>query len=204
MSSITLLQDEYGTSYTNSEEIHKLAAEFYQDLFTSESPPRSLSLYNLNTKRLSTIQRNSLDMEFLSSEVKDSVFSIKGNKAPGPDGMSGKFFQHYWDIVGSDLTAMVLNFLNNRALLHKFNFTLITLVPKIKNPITMTNFRPIALCKTVAKVIAKCLATRLKNVLPTIISESQNAFVANRVITDNVLLSYEIHHFIKHKKTGRE
>ncbi|GAA0164709.1 hypothetical protein LIER_39842 [Lithospermum erythrorhizon] len=36
----------------------------------------------------------------------------------------------------------------------------------------MTNFRPISLCNTVAKVIAKCLATRLKNVFPTIISIS--------------------------------
>ncbi|GAA0149453.1 hypothetical protein LIER_08617 [Lithospermum erythrorhizon] len=99
---------------------------------------------------------------------------------------------------------MVLNFLNNGVLLHKFNFTLITLEPKIKDPITMTNFRPIALCNTLAKVIAKCLAIKLKNVLLTIISESQSAFVANRLITDNVLLSYEIHHFIKHKKAGKE
>ncbi|GAA0163406.1 hypothetical protein LIER_39590 [Lithospermum erythrorhizon] len=68
----------------------------------------------------------------------------------------------------------------------------------------MTNFRPIALCNTVAKVIAKYLATRRKNVLPTIILESQSAFVANRLITDNVLLSYEIHHLIKYKKVGRE
>ncbi|GAA0138786.1 hypothetical protein LIER_00466 [Lithospermum erythrorhizon] len=68
----------------------------------------------------------------------------------------------------------------------------------------MTNFRPIALCNTVAKVIAKALAMRLKNVLPTIILETQSAFVSNRLITDNVLLSYELHHFIKHKKTGKD
>ncbi|GAA0163955.1 hypothetical protein LIER_39691 [Lithospermum erythrorhizon] len=68
----------------------------------------------------------------------------------------------------------------------------------------MTNFRPIALYNTVAKVIVKCLAMRLKNVLPTIISETQSAFVSNRLIMDNVLLTYEIHHFIKHKKAGRE
>ncbi|GAA0179799.1 hypothetical protein LIER_42227 [Lithospermum erythrorhizon] len=99
---------------------------------------------------------------------------------------------------------MILNFLNNGVLLHKFNFTLITLVPKIKDPVRMTNFRPIALCNTVSKVIAKCLAIRLKNVLPTIISETQSAFVSNRLITDNVLLSYEINQFIKHKKAGKE
>ncbi|GAA0179179.1 hypothetical protein LIER_42205 [Lithospermum erythrorhizon] len=68
----------------------------------------------------------------------------------------------------------------------------------------MANFRPITLCNTVAKVIAKCLAMRLKHVLLTIILETQSAFVANRLIIDNVLPSYEIHHLIKHKKAGRE
>ncbi|GAA0141803.1 hypothetical protein LIER_02859 [Lithospermum erythrorhizon] len=129
MSVITFLQDEYGTPYTNTEEIHKLAIDFYQDLFTSKSPPGSLNLYNLNTKRLFTIQRNNLDKEFLSSEVNSSIFSIKGKKHP-------------------DL-----------------------MVCQIKDPVRMINFRPIALCNTMAKVIAKCLAIRLKNVLPTIISE---------------------------------
>ncbi|GAA0141148.1 hypothetical protein LIER_42648 [Lithospermum erythrorhizon] len=68
----------------------------------------------------------------------------------------------------------------------------------------MTNFRPIALCSTMTKVISKALAMRLKNVLPTIISQTQSAFISNRLITDNVLLSYELHHFIKHKKTGKD
>ncbi|GAA0185055.1 hypothetical protein LIER_32343 [Lithospermum erythrorhizon] len=127
---------------------------------------------------------------------------MAGGKAPGPDSMSPKFFQHYWDIMGEDLGQMVLNFLNHGIFLRKFNFTLIILIPKVEKPINMTQFRPIALCNSVAKVIAKMLATRLKRVLPNVISESQNAFVPNKLITGNVLLSYELHHVIKHKKSG--
>ncbi|GAA0183907.1 hypothetical protein LIER_31242 [Lithospermum erythrorhizon] len=87
MSTISVLRDTNGISYTTTEEIQRIAAEFYQVLFTSETTPGSLNLHNLQTKRLMDAQRNGLEMVFSASEVKKSIFSIKGNKAPGPDGM---------------------------------------------------------------------------------------------------------------------
>ncbi|GAA0163911.1 hypothetical protein LIER_39686 [Lithospermum erythrorhizon] len=87
-----VLQDEHGASFTKAEEIQQLATDFYQALFTSESPLRNLTLYNLNTKKLSPVQRINMDKAFLPLELKNNVFSIKGTKAPGPDGMSGHFF----------------------------------------------------------------------------------------------------------------
>ncbi|GAA0152320.1 hypothetical protein LIER_10831 [Lithospermum erythrorhizon] len=68
----------------------------------------------------------------------------------------------------------------------------------------MGQFRLIALCNTVVKVISKALAIRLKTCLPYVISETQNAFVPNHLITDNILLAYEGHHVIKNKKSGRD
>ncbi|GAA0153291.1 hypothetical protein LIER_37652 [Lithospermum erythrorhizon] len=125
-------------------------------------------------------------------------------KAPGLDGMSAIFFQHYCDTVGEDLTRMVLLFLNNGVFLRKVNFIHIGLVHKIEKPISMSQFRPIALCNTVAKVISKSLAIRVKKLLPYIISETQSAFVPNRLITDNILSAIEAHHIIKNKKSGKE
>ena len=68
----------------------------------------------------------------------------------------------------------------------------------------MTDFRPINLCNVVYKLISKTLANRLKAILPYIILENQSAFVANRLIIDNVLVAYEIMHYLKHKGGGGE
>ncbi|GAA0185726.1 hypothetical protein LIER_33014 [Lithospermum erythrorhizon] len=129
---------------------------------------------------------------------------MAGSKSPGPDGMPAKFFQHYWNTVGDTLCNMVLSFLNDGHFLKKLNFTFITLIPKVENPISMSQFWPIVLCNTTAKVIAKVLALRLKKFLPNVISDSQSAFVPNRLITDNILLDYEAHHLIKHRKHGNQ
>ncbi|GAA0149026.1 hypothetical protein LIER_08303 [Lithospermum erythrorhizon] len=115
-------------------------------------------------------------------EIKKCVFSMNGSKAPGPD----------------------VNYLNNGRFLKKLNFTLITLVPKVERPISVGQFRPINLCNRVAKVIAKALSCRLKKLLPNVISDTQNAFMPDRLITKNILLAYEAHHALKHKKSCRQ
>ncbi|GAA0165248.1 hypothetical protein LIER_39941 [Lithospermum erythrorhizon] len=145
-----------------------------------------------------------MDAIFTKEEVKKCLFNMNGSKAPGPDGMPARFFQHYWDTVGDTLCSMVLNFLNNGAFLKKFNFTLITLIPKVDRPLNMTQFKPIAICNMVTKVIAKFLVDRLKRLFPLVILETQSALVLQRLITNNILLAYEARHVIKRKKTRKE
>ena len=74
------------------------------------------------------------------------------------------------------------------------------MIPKTKNPRKVTEYRPIS--NVVYELASKTLANRLKKILPSIISESQSAFVNGRLIIDNVLVAFEMMHHINQKKEG--
>ena len=129
---------------------------------------------------------------------------IHPNKALGSDGMSAVFFQKHWSIVGNNITDMILNVLNHNIPIQELNKTNISLIPKISNPKRMTDFRPISLYNVVYKLISKILANCLKPFLPHIISKNQSAFTSDRLITDNVLVAFEMMHYLDHKTDGKE
>lgn len=66
----------------------------------------------------------------------------------------------------------------------------------------MNDLRAISLCNVVYKLIAKVLTSRFKNILPEIISPNQSAFVPGRMISDTIILTYEMIHFLQRKKSG--
>ena len=78
------------------------------------------------------------------------------------------------------------------------------LIPKVKNPRSITQFRHISFCNVPYKIIAKVMVNMIKHILPHCISDSQSAFVPGRLITDNVLVAYELLHNLKNKRIGKE
>lgn len=106
-------------------------------------------------------------------EVKDNVFGIGGLKAPGVDGFPACFYQHQWDLCAPDIYTMVCEAFQKSSFPMELNATLITLVPKVENPHSMVQFRPISLCCTLYKVISKILVSRLRTILPNLISPNQ-------------------------------
>lgn len=117
------------------------------------------------------------------------------DKAPGLDGMNPKFFQHFWFLIGVGVYAFTNECVSKCSFPQGLGMKNIVLLPKKHVPDSVGGIRPIALCNTIYKVIAKLLANRLKSLLSSLIVESQCTFVPNRLITNNILIVVEVGYF---------
>ncbi|PNX56957.1 hypothetical protein L195_g058456, partial [Trifolium pratense] len=86
-----------------------------------------------------------MNREFTKEEVFQAIKDMKSLAAPGPDGLPALFYHTYWEFIGEDITEMVLDVLNNKGDPSHLNSTHICLIPKINNPTSPSDFRPISL-----------------------------------------------------------
>jgi hypothetical protein len=119
-------------------------------------------------------------------------------KAPGPDGFPGWFFQRNWNILSKDVIKAVRGFFDMGRMPQGVNDTAIVVLPKKEVPECLKDYRLISLCNVIYKVVSKCMINRMQPLLNDIISPTQSAFVANRLITDNTLIAFECLHSLNH------
>ncbi|KAJ9541737.1 hypothetical protein OSB04_028243 [Centaurea solstitialis] len=128
----------------------------------------------------------------LDSEIRDAMFQIGKDKAPGSDGFTSKFFKAAWEVIGSDITIAIHNFFYRGHLAKELNHTLICLLPKTPNATSVTDFRPISCCSVLYKCISKIIVNRMKSCLDGLVDRSQSAFIPGRRIVDNILMAHEL------------
>jgi len=92
-----------------------------------------------------------------------------------------------------------MRFFEDGKLHDSFNTTWVALIPKKKGLLEVSDFRPISLVGSIYKVIAKILSRRIKGVMPSIIGETQTAFVSGRQILDGALVANEAINWLKKK-----
>jgi len=197
---ISALRTVNGDLVTGQSELESMAIDFYGDLFTAQPILLPDEILAHVPQRVTQAMNESLESPFSEEEVVRALSMMGAHKAPGPDGFTAGFYQTHWDTVGPSVTRAVLNFLNGGQLPEAINQTTLVLIPKVKHPQDLKNFRPISLLNVVYKLCSKVLANRLRVFLDEIISTEQSAFVPGRLITDNVLVAYECTHYLKRKK----
>ena len=103
-----------------------------------------------------------LSSDFIANEIKAALFQMGPTKAPGTDGMNALFYQKFWHVVGDNVVTAILYYLNSGIMIPGINHTNIVLIPKVKTPEKMSDFRPISLYNVIYKIIFKVLANWLK------------------------------------------
>jgi ribonuclease HI len=127
-------------------------------------------------------------------EITNIVWSMDPDKAPGPDGFSIHFYRICWEIIKFDLFRMIRGVFRKAKMGGGTKSTFLALIPKETNPRSFDRYRPISLCNSSYKIVAKLLANRIKPLLQKLISPAQGGFVKGRQILDNVIQIQEALH----------
>jgi hypothetical protein len=111
------------------------------------------------------------------AEIKSVIKGMPTEKAPGLDGFIGLFYKKCWAIIKDDLTQAIWSFYTHRtAKLNLINEANIVL-PKNQVAATISEYRPISLINSVAKIITKLIANRLAPHMNELVSTAQNTFI---------------------------
>lgn len=189
--------------YSDRPGMSKVVSDFYVNLFATSSPMDLERVTDALCAKVTEQDNQRLCGIFSEHDIRKAIFDMAPSKSPGPGGMTPKFFQHFWGVIGRDVSRACLSLINDKAQWSvSFNNTNGVLIPKCNHPKGMDDLRPISLCNVVYKIISKALVNRMQTVLGKCISESQSAFVPNRLISDNILVASEVLHFLRKKKTG--
>lgn len=201
---IVSIRDEDDHLWETPESIGGAFVHYFSTLFTSEIVGDLAACLRPVEKKVTPEMNFNLLREFTKEVVAMALQQMSPLKAPGPDGFSASFYQQNWETIGDEVSSVVLDALNFGFINKEINSTYIALIPKVQNPIHVTEFRPISLYNVMYKLISKTLANRLKIILPQIISQNQSAFIPGRLITNNILVAYETLHTMHARMWGKE
>lgn len=117
------------------------------------------------------------EREFEEGEVKDAIFDLAGDKAPGLNRFQIAFFERFWEDIKEEMMAFMSSFHYRGRLSKHIRASFIVLISRKSGEESIRDIHPISLIGSIYKILAKVLASRIQRVLPHIISEAQGAFI---------------------------
>ena len=196
-----------GEVLTTLSDIKKEAVSHFQSFMQGQDPTTEDitvdALQDLLTYRCSRDNSACLVRPVTAAEIQQALRSLPNDKVSGPDGFTKEFFIAAWPVIGRDFIVAIQSFFIFGFMPTGVNATILSLIPKTTTAQTMKDYRPIACCNLLYKVISKVLANRLKIIFPAAVEANQCAFITECLLLENVLLASELVTGY-HKTTNKE
>ncbi|KAJ8422037.1 hypothetical protein Cgig2_027268 [Carnegiea gigantea] len=194
MTCIYQLKDKHSQWVQGFNAVADIITEYYTDLLGRKGTQRhQVQPQAVQYGHTLTLEQQiNLCKPFTDQEIKQALFSIPDYKSPGPDGFNSGFFKASWKHTNSMVCQAIQEFFRTGVMPNFYAETKLVMIPKTHSPDKASDFRPISCCNVIYKTITKLLCSRIKGVLPTIILESQGAFVPGRELLHNVLLCQDL------------
>ncbi len=183
-------------------ETHSFYKHLYATSFTEDRGPEIDNfIQGLDLKKLTEEQKEDIDEPVTKEECYESLKSMDQNKSPGQDGLPAEFYRVFW----VDISDLLMKVYNNAFALGRLPISqrtgIISLLPKKdRDGLLIKNYRPITLLSVDYKIIAKCMATRIKSVLGSLIDSDQSGFLKGRHIGSNIRTIIDIIQYSSIKK----
>jgi hypothetical protein len=97
----------------------------------------------------------------------------------------------FFEIIGSYLLCVMKEIKRLGRYFRSINSTFLVMIPKVDNPISFNDFRPISLCNKVYKIMAKIITNRIKHFLSSTITQELFGFVKGRLIHEAIRCAQE-------------
>ena len=118
---------------------------------------------------------------------------IPNNKSPGNDGLTKEFYETFWDEFKDSFINSIKLAYQKKALSTSQRQAVIKLIEKKDRDKTLLkNWRSISFLNVDLKIISKAFASKLKTVLPSLISSEQTAYIKKRFIGERGRLISDI------------
>jgi hypothetical protein len=138
---IRVLTDENGVVLEEKEHINANIRGFYTELYEARDNINVQVVLNSVLVKVTNMMNSRLCRPFEENEVEKALFDMKPSKAPRVDGFTASFFQKHCQLVKDDVSGVVLAFLQGGHMPEIVNKTIIIMIPKVKNPQNITQYR---------------------------------------------------------------
>lgn len=145
--SISSIHDSVsGALLTNGEDIKNEGVKFFSSLLTKNVNDhvnliREREEILQSIPQLISLEENARLMSpFSINELKEVIFFMALDQAPGPDGLTTNFYQKYWDFIGIDILNSLEESRKSGGMLKNSNVTNIAIIPKKNSRITFSDF----------------------------------------------------------------